>query len=273
MKNERIKLYACFTPSHAILKNEFFLPSLGNEFEVILDKYKQECPTGKYLEKGWNKAVANKANTIIKAIKENWNKIFIFSDVDIQFFSLNKQIILECIKDKDIVFQKDSITGTLCTGFFVCRGNKKTLKLWQTIKKRLKEEKVVDDQLELNSCFRNEKSPYNLKWGYLPRKFFSPGLSPNIGPNLWKPGVKLLIPKSIVMHHANWTRGIKNKVLQFEYIRKLVNNGKYYSSWKYTLLSSKCKIMKSIDKNLGRFGLFLKKHRPKLYYVLKGIKK
>jgi len=32
----------------------------------------------------------------------------------------------------------------------------------------------------------------------------------------------MLVPKDIVMHHANWTVGIKNKIAQLEYLRDIV---------------------------------------------------
>ena len=34
---EKMKLYALYTPSHEILKNDFFLPSIQDDFDIIFE--------------------------------------------------------------------------------------------------------------------------------------------------------------------------------------------------------------------------------------------
>lgn len=76
--------------------------------------------------------------TIIQSIRENYNDIFVFSDVDIIFFKKVSKDLTSHLKNKDIVFQTENYKKTLvCTGFFICRANKKTLALWEECERRL----------------------------------------------------------------------------------------------------------------------------------------
>ena len=42
----------------------------------------------------------------------------------------------------------------------------------------------------------------------------------------WKPEQKLTIPDEILMHHANYTQGIKNKIAQLKYVKTVVSKRK-----------------------------------------------
>ena len=113
-----------------------------------------------------------------------------------------------------------------------------TLKLWKDVQK-YHDLNGGHDQERVNILIKRMK---NIKWGYLPREFFSAGYGGEL--NLWKqllnlfycnvlrryshlrwkPGLSLKIPKNIVMHHANFTTGVANKISQLEYVRSLYGN-------------------------------------------------
>jgi hypothetical protein len=226
-------LYIMYTPSHDQMCKEWFLPTLPAEddFELVAERYEQECANGEFMASGWLQAMVHKVDVVIRGIKENWGSVFIHSDVDIQFFGSIKPIILKAMEGKDMVLQNDHPQGVVCAGFFACRGNKKTLKLWNRIKRFLEHEiysiqpslndkPLINDQDLLNKwiCKAN---PYNIAWDYLPEVFFGGG---SLTAKIWKPGDQLVIPEGIVMHHANWTIGVKNKIAQLQYVRTEVEN-------------------------------------------------
>jgi hypothetical protein len=221
----KMKLYALYTPSHEQLKDQFFLPSIQDDFEIIFEFCEQTCPSAKFMSEGWTDTTLRKVDLIVRAIEENWGSIFIFSDVDIQFFCPIQETILKLMQDKDMVIQKNSPNGVLCSGFFACRGNEKTLHLWQDVKKTMQKNKLNSDQNSLNRCIKrhNTKNPYNVVWGYLPSTFFGGG---TLTGHEWSPGMSLPVPHNIIMHHANWTKGIKNKIAQLVYVRKMVSKRK-----------------------------------------------
>lgn len=239
-----MKLYSFYTASHKIFKNEWFLPSLKDKYEVILEEDKQKCSSGRYMEDGWLESMRCKVNLIIRAVKENWDRIFIYSDVDIQFFRPTEQIIQKLIQKKDMVVQQDSPSGMICAGFIAMRGSKKMLRLWEDIRSKLimEDNKKYDDQGYLNSiliynkCFMTKiyrmlkvrpkflyHNIYGIKWSYLPLTFFSTG---TVSGKIRQPGEKISIPKNIVMHHANWAIGIENKIAILETVRNIVETHK-----------------------------------------------
>jgi hypothetical protein len=219
---EKMKMYALYTPSHEQLKDNFFLPSIQDDFDIVFEFCEQTCPSAKFMSEGWTDTTIRKVDLIIRAIQENWGSVFIFSDVDIQFFCPIKTTILKLMHNKDIIFQKNSPDGVLCSGFFACRGNEKTLQLWQDVKQLMQKNKLNSDQNSLNRCIKrhSKKNPYNLVWDYLPNTFFGGGTLTGCE---WIPGKRLSIPKGIMMHHANWTKGIKNKIAQLVYVRNVVH--------------------------------------------------
>ena len=217
--DERIRLYALYTPSHEVLKDQFFLPSIQDDFDVICEFCEQTCLKAEFMSEGWTKTTMRKVDLIIRAIQENWGKIFIFSDVDIQFFRPIKNMIISLMEGKDILMQKNNPEGVLCTGFFACRANEKTLRLWTDVKHTMEEKQLQSDQISFNQCIKrsSKKNPYNVVWDYLPNVFFGGG---TLTGHVWRPGISLTIPHNIMMHHANWTRGgVKNKIAQLIYVR------------------------------------------------------
>lgn len=223
--HEKMKLYALYTPSHEILKDTYFLPSIQDDFEIVLGFCEQTSSSATFMSEGWTKTTMRKVDLIIRAIEENWGNVFIFSDVDIQFFAPIQDTILALIEGKDIIMQRNNPEGVLCTGFFACRANEKTLRLWQDVKKTMENNKSNSDQISFNQCIKkkSKRNPYGLVWDYLPDSFFGAGTLAAYPGYLWKPGRMLHIPDDIMIHHANWTRGIKNKIAQLKYVRNEVS--------------------------------------------------
>jgi hypothetical protein len=228
---QKTKLYALYTPSHEILKDVFFLPSIKDDFEIILEFAQQTCESATFMNSGWTKTTLAKVDLIIRAIEENKDDIFIFSDVDIQFFGPIEELIMQLMENKDIVMQKNNPEGVLCTGFFACRANEKTLQLWKDVKKHMQDHKQDSDQISFNKCIKRKSktNPYGVAWAYLPDIFFGAGTLIAYPGYLWKPGMELPIPDGILMHHANWTRGIKNKIAQLEYVQQYVERAQFLS--------------------------------------------
>lgn len=214
----QIRMYALCTPSHEILRDKYFLPSIKDDFEVIIENANQTCSSSSFMSQGWTKTTIKKVDLIIKAIHDNWGSFFVFSDLDIQFFQPMEETITTLLGDNDLIIQKNCPSGVLCTGFFVCKANEKTLALWSDVKKIMENNPEQSDQITLNQCIKRNsaKNPYDVKWDYLPITFFGGG---TLTGTSWFPGKKLSIPKGIFMHHANWTKGIKNKIAQLKYVK------------------------------------------------------
>lgn len=215
---EKLKMYCIYTPSHAVMKDEWFLPSLQDDYEIIMQFFDQECSAASFMSQGWKKTTIHKVELWLQAAKDNTDKIFICSDVDIQFFQPTQKLLEEFMNDNDLVVQQDTPGGGICSGFFACRGNDRTIKLFEAMLQCMKKYADKSDQACLKQ-FIKKSNPFNIKWQLLPVEFFGGG---TLTAKLWKPGVTLPVPQNIVMHHANWTKGITNKIAQLKHVKTVV---------------------------------------------------
>lgn len=223
-QQEKIKIYALYSDSHATLVDNWFFPSLEeiNDplLELVLEKVDQECTSGNFMEQGWTNAMISKVDLIIWAIERTIkevgpNQIFIYADVDIQFFEPFAHIILNLMKDNDMIIQRDSPQGVACAGFFACRANEKTLALWKAIRSDMMSGKEKEDQNTMNKYLK--KGTFKIKWALLPAKFYSGG---TLTGKYWNPGTVLRFPNEpLILHHANWTKGLQNKIAQLRYVK------------------------------------------------------
>ena len=212
---DNVKLYTFYTPSHRVFLDEWFLPSLQDDYEIDIEFHEQICPDAQFLAEGWTQTTIKKIDLIIRAIQENWGYVFVYSDVDIQFFKPTKDVLLKLLDDLDIIFQRNSPSDTVCTGFFMCRANKRTLRFWHAVKKYMQEHTEKSDQRSTNTLLHAKGNPFEIAFGYLPVEFFCGG---TLTGKAWHPNQELKTPDNIVLHHANWTPGIKNKIAQLEYV-------------------------------------------------------
>jgi len=203
-----MKLYTIYTPSHKIMFDNYFKPSLiEGEYELASETRDQECSTGSYYQEGWNLTTYRKVEYFIKIAEENIGGIFVFSDVDIQFFGRTKETLLEELGDYDIAAQNDTF-NCMCSGFFICRSNERTIEMFKSMKDKYGEYK--EDQDALN------KNRHIAKWKFLSGKFFTFG---QLAGTVWT-GQDFITPKDILMHHANWTMGVDNKIKLLEKVKE-----------------------------------------------------
>ena len=269
------KLVSFSSATHDIIKEKYFLPSIKDNFDVSVHDHEQVCASGDYFDPGWRESMLFKVNMIIDTISHTWGNWFIYSDVDVQFFSKVEPILSKCIEGYDIVLQNDHVYPKCvpCAGFFACRSNNETMKLFNNIKQYMYNHPEVDDQGAMINLLLDETYNKNntLKWKLLPSIFYTVGAQPQNFLTLnqedinkiyskgnakclldvrlewdakwrWSPDdvtsaenvpdwvdeshYKPYVPADIVMHHANWTHGIDNKISQLKYVKTLVEGNK-----------------------------------------------
>ena len=212
MKN---KLYCFFTPSHEVLFNDYLKPSAEIEYDVNFLFYKNQiCESAEFSKGGWRETQYNKVLYWIEAIKENREKIIVCCDVDVQFLKPSFESLNKSLGSSDIAFQCNDSSGNICSGFFICRCNQRTLSFFEKTAFLLKgkmhqdgggEQYVMRDIIFKRLC--------ELSWSIIPRS------------TVWCPGFKynslseLKINNNAVIHHANWTNGIEEKIKQLEYFK------------------------------------------------------
>lgn len=216
---KNIKMILIYTPSHYVLRDQWFLPTLQDDFELEHHDLSQVCKSASFMEAGWLDLMHQRLDILIKAISENMGDIIVYSDVDIQFFRPFKDLIYPMMENKDILVQRNRPIGSVCAGFYFCRCNEKTLKLHHNIKQYMLTHPGSNDQDGMDYLLRINNVD-DISWALLPDEFYNPGMRTG---KRWSPGDQLTIPNTIILHHACWTVGIENKIKQFEYIKSLIS--------------------------------------------------
>jgi hypothetical protein len=210
-----MKVHTFFTDTHRVFLERYFVPSFPFEpgIELVVGYGAQKCKTGEYNTVGWRETVAQKIGFIVKALHPE-NEVIIYADTDIQFFGKIKDEMARQLGDNDICLQDDRTS--LCSGLFIMRTNRRVRAVFLNVRDALKSGRFRRDQPALNYFMK--KSP-DLRVGVLSHRFWTVGLT---GAE-WG-GQDVLPPKDILVHHANWTRGVDNKIKLLDMIRK--NYGK-----------------------------------------------
>jgi len=216
---EKIRIYCLYTPSHEVFYRDWFLPTLQDDYEVCAFQFDQQCPEATFMQDGWGKTMSHKINIILRAIEENWGGVFIYSDVDVQFFRPTWPKLSKLIEKYDIVAQRCSERSTnINSGFFICRANENTKRLWTGVGELLTRggsRTPVDPSL---NRLLKQQPLCRVKVGYLPVTFFCSEL---FRPK-WPPvGASFRVPVGIVLHHAAWKKS-EYKIPQLEYVRRVV---------------------------------------------------
>ncbi len=221
LNTSNMKILSFYTPSHKILFDNYFYPSykqyLSKDFELLYKTSDQLCESANYRTKGWAETVIQKLEFILDYLTTLDNKIFIFSDCDVQFLNYCTHDILYELSDYDIKFQND-LKGSKCSGFFIAKNNINVKNLiyksYELFKKNIRP--GYGDQKAINDIIK--KYPNIAKIGLLNSdKYFTVG---NINGKQWN-GEEFYPPINIMVHHANWTVGIDNKIKLLEYVKRI----------------------------------------------------
>ncbi len=213
---ERPKLYCLYTPDFQNLYANYFLPSIQDDFQLVVKEYPQECLSGNFREKGWNKTMLRKLEMTREAILENWEgPPFFYSDIDIVFIKPILETSIKLLGKHDFVIQQGWPEASLCAGFFIMKGNDKTLKLLDQAIDLLQREVCVDDQVALQTALK-KKSSKDISWALLPSEQFPNGrrVFKNRGKglsSLYTIDSEIELDPSILLFHANCCVGLENK--------------------------------------------------------------
>lgn len=231
-----MKIYIFYTKSHKVFLDDWFLPSIKDDFDIRNKEYEQVCKTAKLNEKGWNETMCYKIDTILRGIEEtidDKDNIFIHSDIDIQFFGKIEETVRNLMKDNDVLFQKGG--RSICMGFMVVRANEKTKKFFTKVRQMLKNKKINDercskkllnipDKYDTSSNFSKTTKNKYIKWEYLPERKFVGGQLVAVSTSR---GKFITPPHEMIMHHATTTIGTANKLKQLKYVRDYKKKKKY----------------------------------------------
>jgi hypothetical protein len=207
-----MKAFSCLTETHKPLL-PYFVGSFPFEegLDLQIQYLPQDCLTGEYLKDGWADAMKTRMVALLSYLEQlKYGDLLLNCDVDIQFFGLIKQDLINVLGDNDFAIQLNHPGGQVCNGFFVCKKTDRVLDLLKTTISMIGS-RFNCDQPALNTALKEMNYPYVL----LPNRYYTTGHHDGD----WNGA----IPKDIVMHHANWTVGIENKIKLLQFVRSKVN--------------------------------------------------
>lgn len=240
-----MRFCATYSDSHRVFLDKFFLKTFPFEYHtsLVLERMPQKC-AGSLFSGGWRKQMIQKQVFINKMLTSS-GELSVFCDVDISFYGNLTEDLTECLGENDIAFMKDHNNSEdfgRCGGFFIVKPNLKTRKLFSIVLSKLSsfEEKntgfLTSEQHTINSVL---KSMNEVKWTYLPERYYTHGLykqgiknfSQSNQKGLWwdqkdsEEKENIYIPENIKIHHANWAKGVKNKIELLDFVYKKHKGG------------------------------------------------
>lgn len=211
-----MKLLAVTTESHRRLYEDFFIPSLPRDMELLTHTMAIQGD-GSYNSITWQEGVVQKLRFALDYIRENAGKVYVLSDVDIRFtddFETKKLLALLESSDCDILFPSETangLSGEVNTGFYIARCTQYVESLMMEAISTCSGHEVANDQIAINHLLNH--SQRGSKWDLLPPYYYARthGFPP---------------PPQIRIHHANLTSTVEEKALQLEKVRSYLSGGK-----------------------------------------------
>jgi hypothetical protein len=241
----RLRMHVSYTESHRAMLDEYFLPSVPATLETITTRFEQECPSGEYHTEGWVKAVSRKLEVILAAIddgQKRGDEFFIFSDCDIQFFGDVAADLTARMRGLDFLAIDD---GEFCTGFMVIRCDDRAKFMWREVAEALPrfpgDQSTTNDFLKRHhkalararfippplqpAKWREHTAAGPIRAGLMPRVEYFNYMHLGLEDRVWDGHRPIQIPPDMLarmrMVHANWTKGVDNKLRLLEEVRRL----------------------------------------------------
>lgn len=210
-----MNLYTFYSPSHKEIYEDFFLKSfnehLSNDFNLIVETNEQITSDGSFSDPKATAVWGDKVQLLKKAIDENQGKWFVYSDCDIQFFGNIMEDLEKNIDENiDMVCQEDY--HTICAGFMAIKASDKMKKFIEIVEINHHQS---NDQIAMNQ-FRNL-----INYRFLPKERYYTVGNFN-GGVVWNAGDRVPNVENAVMHHANFTIGVENKIAMLKEVRNII---------------------------------------------------
>lgn len=192
---EKTKLYAIYTDEVKELKDNFEA-SIKDDWDVEIAYFgKAGEGDGDFKSPGWTNLMRKRVHFLIEKIKENWGRVIIWSDIDIQFYDKCADLIDLALSGKDIVYQAEHWPKKeVNVGFAAIRCNEKTHDLYTSVLQYDLNSLPTAEQTAINEILSNNN--IGVEWDVLPNQFYA------MSHYMYN---QALPPRDVVLHHANCT--------------------------------------------------------------------
>jgi hypothetical protein len=189
MSFPRLPLYVVITPSHRVLFDDFFLPSLDQEQFELQSLELDQSGAGEFLADDFKRCILFKVEQIIASISRHAGQVIVWSDIDIQFFGMKSADIMAPFQDTALQFAAQRLTkraDEVCGGFYAIRCCRETLDFFVAVREATLHQTHGNEQDAINLLLQ---PPAALHWQLL-------------GPRFYARSHGAWLPPDLVMHHA-----------------------------------------------------------------------
>ncbi|MDB6174718.1 MAG: hypothetical protein JWL59_4029 [Chthoniobacteraceae bacterium] len=214
-------IHTQYTPAHEVLYRNFFLATLPKGTRVEAEAVSQSG-AGDLYSPEWHFCVTNKIRILLRAIAANPGELFMWSDVDVQFFDFRVEVLQKEMEERklDCLFLREGIVlpsghRDANTGFFICRSSDVTRRFFEQVLQRMESVERPNDQTFINGLL-DEGFP--LQWDLLANRYYcrSLGFPP---------------PRGLALHHATMTNSVSDKIRQLQLVRMAETGGITGRAW------------------------------------------
>jgi hypothetical protein len=205
-----LKLFAVYTREHAVLKDEWFLKTLRDPFDLHIRDFGSSGPAqAAFGSAAWLKAIRRRCAYFRDVIAQHQGETVLLCDLDIQFFGRCLPYVERAMEGRDIVFQSESwpFGGDVNLGFVCVRCNPRTLALYDATAATDFEALPIADQTALNRLLAADGG--RVGWGTFDNR-------------IWARSQGSVPPYGILLHHANCAGTVAEKVDQLTEMRRVV---------------------------------------------------
>ena len=217
-----LQVHALVTPSHAALLNHWFLRTMPADCVSVV--HSRDAEPAQFARGHWHRVVGQKLEIVLDAIAAlDPDALFVMSDVDVCFYGAIADDLRRRMRGLDVLFQNNrpslpEAADNVCSGFMVIRATARSSDFFERARNVLRtaDDAAVGDQ---RACIEVLRAfPDLIRWGFLPVTYWSPG-DPR---GRWEPGMSLAPPEGLLLHHANHTIGVANKLAQLQAVASLM---------------------------------------------------
>lgn len=209
-----MNLLVVVSESHRVLYENWFLPGLPGDARRHT-RWIDTKGKGDYSSEDWKSGVMAKLGFVREFCLGHPDEVFVLSDVDIQFFAgFGFDRLMQTLESsgRDILFQKERSDGACMevnTGFFIARATPWVAALVGEALETGSRGGEQNDQILINSILA--RGPGRERWGHLPPVYYarSHGFPP---------------PRGMLLHHANMTNSVAEKIGQLRRLRHWSGN-------------------------------------------------
>lgn len=170
----KVKIFTIYTEAFKEVLSNYWSKTLPNDFDdvniIYLEGNEAHIRTS---NPKFRKMVMRKISIIKENVKNNINDIVIFADVDIYFFKSFRTDIIELMRDKEILFQRDghriNDRWDYNCGFIAMKCTPNLLSFWEEVEKIYHKGGYQHEQQLINSRINN----MNVKHGYLSDNYWA----------------------------------------------------------------------------------------------------